>query len=373
MEYRLFNKSGKNVSLLGFGTMRLPTLQDGEIDINTAQKMIDIAYENGVNYYDTAYIYHDGKSEGFIGNALKKYDRNSYFLADKMPLWVCKEKSDVDKIFNEQLNRCGVDYFDFYLVHSLDIEKWNKCLDWNVYEYLDEKRKEGKIKNLGFSFHDQPNVLEEIASSKQWDFAQIQLNYLDWELQDAKTQYEILEKYSIPCIIMEPVRGGSLAKLPAKAENVLKEVNPNDSIASWAIRYCASLPNVLTVLSGMSVEVQVLDNLKTMTDFKKLSDIERDALQNALNIYKATTLIPCTNCKYCIDCPANVNIPEVFRFYNDYKLSDNKHWLKDDLSTLDDRSCDSCISCGICLEKCPQKINIPDLMEEISQLLDTCK
>ena len=373
MEYRTYKKNGNKVSLLGFGAMRLPTLENGEIDEERAQKLIDLAYDSGVNYYDTAYMYHDGKSQSFLGKALKKYDRESFFITNKMPVWMCNTKEDVDRIFNEQLKLCGVEYFDYYLIHSLDSDKWDKCLEWNVYEYLDEKRKQGIIKNLGFSFHHTPDVLERIVNAKQWDFAQIQLNYLDWEYQDAKTQYEILEKNSIPCIVMEPVHGGALAKLPDEAESVLKEVKPENSIASWAIRYCASLPNVLTVLSGMSTEEQVVDNLKTMTNFEKLSDEEQEVLQKALHIYKSTTLIPCTNCKYCIDCPANVNIPEVFRFYNDYKFNGNPQWLLYNLSTLGDRGSENCVGCGACLEKCPQKINIPEQLSKITELSNSLK
>lgn len=373
MEYRKFKKNGKEISLLGFGAMRFPTLQNGEIDEKKAEEMIDIAYKNGVNYFDTAYMYHNGKSQDFLGRVMQKYDRNSFNITNKMPIWMCKDKSDVDKIFCDQLKRCKVDYFDFYLVHSLDMEKWNKCLEWNVYEYLDQKRKDGFIKNLGFSFHDNAPVIETIASARQWDFAQIQLNYLDWDYQNAKLQYEILEKYNIPCIIMEPVRGGALANLPKEAEKLMKDYNSENSIASWAIRYCASLPNVFTVLSGMSDENQVNDNLKTMSDFKKLSSEEYEIIEKALKIYKETTLVPCTNCKYCIDCPAKVNIPKVFRYFNEYKLTNMKGLLIDNLDILAERGSKSCVNCGICLEKCPQKIQIPTLMKEITQTADALR
>lgn len=369
MVNRIFQKTGEKVSLLGFGAMRLPTGEDGKIEPVQAQKMVDLAYENGVNYFDTAYMYHDGESQSFLGQALKKYDRHTYFITNKLPLWMCDSSADMERIFNDQLKRCGVDYFDFYLVHAMDAQRLKRAIEWKTFDFLREKQAEGKIHNIGFSFHDTPDVLEDICKANTWDFAQIQLNYLDWEYQDAKQQYEILCRHHLPCIVMEPVRGGALANLPKEAATLLKAYAPDKSIASWAIKYAASLPNVLTVLSGMSLEEQVLDNLDTMNQFVPLTEEEQDLIQQALAIYKQNTLIPCTKCKYCIDCPVSVNIPEVFRVYNDYKVTGHTEDFKNEMKALADRDGSQCVECGACMEKCPQKIRIPEELQKIHAVL----
>ncbi|MDE6156360.1 MAG: aldo/keto reductase, partial [Eubacterium sp.] len=234
------------ISLLGLGAMRLPckTAIKREanplIDYKKGQELVDLAYENGVNYFDTAYMYHVGKSEKFIGTALKKYPRESYFLADKLPIWMCPKKSDMEKIFKKQLERTGHDYFDFYLLHSLNKENFEKCEEFGAYDFVLEKQKQGKIKNIGFSFHGTIEDLKNIVAAHHWDFAQIQMNYLDWKNQDAKTQYEILTEAGIPVIVMEPVRGGKLAEAAPDIEKMFKNAKPKNSIASWAMGFVAS-------------------------------------------------------------------------------------------------------------------------------------
>ncbi len=357
-------------SLLGLGMMRLPKAKEGseEIDRQKAQEIVDYAYSHGINYFDTAYRYHAGDSEIFVGEALKKYPRESFYLASKMPIWEAKVPEDVEKIFNEQLERCKVDYFDFYLCHSQNKENFAKLQEFHAYEFLSKMKEEGKIRRLGFSFHDTPEVLRQIVETYSWDFAQIQLNYLDWEMQDAKSQYEILTEHGIPVIVMEPVRGGALASLCQRSDEILKEACPDKSIASWAIRYAASLPNVQVVLSGMSNLEQIQDNVATMAEFEPLSEKEREALEQALEEYRKNHLVPCTGCRYCMDCPFGVDIPAVFKAYNRYAIG---KWAEGFLKAYDElgeAGPESCRACGACMRQCPQKIQIPDRMKSIAEL-----
>ena len=316
------------LSRLGLGTMRLPVKgiikreANPIIDYKESQKLVDFAIENGINYFDTAYMYHAGKSEKFIGTALSKYPRESYYLVDKLPIWMCKKPADMKKIFSNQLKRTGTPYFDNYLLHSLDKNNFEKCEKFGAYDFLIEKQKQGLIKNIGFSFHGTIDDLKQIVSAHHWDFAQIQLNYLDWKNQDAKTQYEILTKAGIPVIVMEPVRGGKLADIPKDAEKLFKNIDSDASGTSWAIKFVANLPNVVTILSGMNSIEQLQDNINTLTDFKSLTDSELQACFNAASIMNKKEVIPCTGCDYCADCPKGVKISTVFACYNEYKNGD---------------------------------------------------
>jgi len=372
METRLF-KNKEKISLLGFGTMRLPRISEDKqnIDAKTAQKMTDDAIKNGINYFDTAYPYHNGESETFIGAALEKHDRNCFNLATKMPIWLVRSKNDAEKIFEEQLKRCRVDYFDFYLIHNINETFFGMIEKYQIYDFLKQKQKEGKIRYLGFSFHDNPGLLEKTVSKYEWDFAQIQLNYLDWELQDAKRQYEILTEKKIPVIVMEPVRGGALATLSENAAGILTAAEPAASPASWAIRYAASLPNVLTVLSGMSDMAQLKDNIKTMTDFKPLTDGDRKIIEKAVTAYRESLEIPCTYCRYCMECPSGVHIPKVFAKYNQQRAkgegADTFYFFMEYQLLGEKRQAHQCTECGVCLSKCPQKINIPQELKKIAK------
>ena len=369
MQKRRYKKTEQEVSLLGFGTMRLPVEGDDAKNIlaGEVQKMVDYAIANGVNYFDTAYFYHEGVSENFIGEALKKHPRESFYLADKLPAWMVKEDADVERIFYDQLKKCQVDHFDFYLAHALNEKGFKKFMRHQGYEVLRNLQKEGKIGQLGFSFHDTPAVLEEIVNTYDWDFAQIQLNYLDWEEQDAKRQYEILTQKGLPVIVMEPVRGGTLADVNPAAKKIFEAADPSVSVASWAIRYAASLPNVLTVLSGMTNLSQVEDNVKTIANFTPLSKEEYDVVARALAAQRQPGAIPCTACRYCMDCPEGIDIPGLFALYNQYHAEDEGKPFKEQYAALDEKArASSCITCGKCSTHCPQTIDIPKWMETIA-------
>ena len=369
MQTRFIDQVGQEISLLGFGCMRLPRLNKDtqDIDYSLGQAMVDRAIAAGVNYFDTAYLYHDGLSEPFIGQALKKYPRDSFCLATKMPTWsYIKTPEDVERIFADQLEKCRVDYFDFYLAHCLTKDHFLRFREIGVYEILQKKKQEGKIRRLGFSFHDSPPVLEEIVSAYAWDFGQIQLNYMDWDDIDAKRQYEILRSRNIPVIIMEPVRGGSLAALNEEAVNILKSADPGASLASWALRYAASLPGVITVLSGMSLPDQVEDNLNTFSPLRELSGDERETIARAAAAFRTSGSIACTGCRYCMDCPSGVNIPEIFAVFNRYCSTGNRDGaIKEYRGLKDGEKAHNCTKCNICTEKCPQGLKIPSLMERM--------
>lgn len=370
MERRRFVSIGADISLLGFGAMRFPT-EGGPgtpVDVAAAARLVDRALAGGVNYFDTAYMYHEGTSEAVLGRLLSHHPRNSYYLADKLPIWRAETAQDIDRIFNEQLERCQTDYFDFYLAHALDADHYPKFEALGAYEILKQKKAQGKIRHLGFSFHDIPALLGQILSDHTWDFAQIQLNYLDWTLQDAKAQYEAITAMGLPVVVMEPVRGGALANLSQEAQTILSAAAPGRSAASWAIRFAASLPGVMTVLSGMSNMEQLEDNLSTMSPFAPLSGSDRTVLDGALAAYLAAGTIPCTGCRYCMDCPFGVDIPKHFAMHNQHKLDGRtNHFLNSYDYLGNEHQATRCVRCGACTPLCPQHIAIPDRLEEVVQ------
>lgn len=386
MQKRVFQRGGEQISLLGFGCMRLPRKgkESKDIDYDAAEQMIDYAYQQGVNYFDTAYMYHDGESETFLGKALKKYPRESYYLTDKMPGWMAKDLAGAKRIFAEQLERCQTDYFDFYLCHSVGRSGYKEYFeDAGMYDYLLSEKKAGRIRHLGFSFHGEIHQLEEIIRMHDWDVVQIQLNYLDWEVQDAKRQYEIIQEQGLQCIVMEPVRGGNLAQLPESCVEQMKQRDPRRSVASWAIRYAASFDNVLTVLSGMTAMDQVQDNIETIKEFTPLTDADRAFLYDIAKVYLATGTIPCTGCRYCMDCPAGVNIPGVFKVYNDCaeimvqaaasgEPKAYEKYLEAYAAAMkklpQTEWAQHCVRCKKCTEHCPQGIPIYKKMEELKQI-----
>lgn len=368
MTKRRLGSIAGEVSLLGYGLMRLP-LKDrknqAEIDKEKAQELIDKAMAGGVNYYDTAWVYHQGMSERFAGEALKKYPRESYNLADKMPVWEVKSLDDAKRIFQEQLDRCQAEYFDFYLMHSLNGGAWPNVRDNGALEYARQMKKEGKVKNLGFSFHGDNKDLAVIADFGGWDFAQIQLNYFDWD-DYSREQYEILTSHGIPVVVMEPLKGGELANLQPKTLEMLTNARPNTTAAQWAFEFIASLPNVLTILSGMTYMEHVEENLKTFSPIEPLSDEGKELLVKVKEFMKEEGKIPCTTCRYCTPCPVGVAIPDIFKMYNNYRSSLVKWMSQREYFQLEKGSrADACVECGACLKKCPQKINIPEELKRV--------
>lgn len=363
---------GEKLSRLGMGNMRLPTKdgRNGPIDEEKAQAIIDYVIASGVNYFDTAYMYHGGRSEAFIGKALGKYPRDSYYLADKMPSYPLEEGRTPQEIFEEQLQRCGVSYFDFYLVHNLceDSVPVFTSHEKGVIPYLLEQKKAGRIRHLGVSSHAKPETLKAFLDQYDcFEFVQLQLNYLDWDMQDAKQQYEIVTNYGVPVWVMEPCRGGRLASLTPEADAILKAADPDHSIASWAFRYVMGLPNVGVVLSGMTQMDQAEDNIKTFSAGSLLTDAQQDALQKALSLFRSQVNVPCTGCHYCDGCPMELDIPAVLSLYNRFALNKSP-MIHMDMAELA-HGPSECIGCGACVSKCPQNIEIPKVMSEFTEEL----
>jgi predicted aldo/keto reductase-like oxidoreductase len=343
-------------------------LEEGDesaIDYTKAQEIIDHAYELGVNYYDTAYIYHGGNSELFLSKALSKYPRDSYYLADKYNLHA---KPDYRKQFAEQLERLNTDYIDFYLLHGLQDPNIDFISENDCIPYFESLKAEGKIKYFGFSFHGSPGGFKRLLPMHNWDFVMIQLNYYDWVYGDAKELYEMAAEKNIPIMVMEPLRGGLLASLTEKSEKMLKELEPNRSIASWWMRWIMGLPQITTVLSGMSDINQLKDNIATFTEHKALKENEISVLLEACEIFRPTIAAPCTNCRYCIaDCPKGLDIPRLISIYNDVKL--NQEWRISFLGNLSsEQQPSNCIVCNICVKRCPQDLDIPSYITELVNL-----
>jgi uncharacterized protein len=364
-------KPFKDISLsrLGMGNMRLPTIGEGRsaaVDRAQAQKIIDYAISHGINYFDTAYVYHGGDSEKFLGEALKKYPRSSYYIATK---YMAMGNPDYKAVFEEQLKRLDTDYIDFYLLHGMFDMSIDTYLNGGCIDYFMEQKTAGRIKYFGFSSHASVEALERVAAFREWDFAQIQLNYLDWIAATAKSQYEILTKHNIPIMVMEPVRGGRLASLSPEADSLLKKAQPEWSVASWAFRWIMRLPNVQVILSGMSNMEQITDNVATFDDGKMLTDAQEKQLMDACELFRSSISVPCTACRYCCDtCPQGLDIPKLMEAYNSFKL--NGPMSLGALYALPaGKKPADCIACGVCSEHCPQNIVIPDIMAQLTEAM----
>ena len=367
MKHNFLEKLGVSIPQLGLGCMRLPTDND-TIDYAHAQKIVDYAMKNGVNYFDTAYMYHDGEAQYFLGKALAKYPRASYFLTNKLPIWYCKEPSDMEKIFQDQLQRCRTSYFDFYFMHSMNDEHWKMAKELGLVEFMKQKKNEGSAKAIGFSFHGTLPLLEEMVEAADWDFVQLQLNYLDWDNQNAKAFYEVLEKKGIPCFVMEPVRGGYLATLTPSAQKVFQKAAPERSMVSWAYQWLLSKPNVKVVLTGASSLEQFVENVSLFNTLSPLSEKEAVVIDNAIRELNAIPTVPCTGCRYCMECPAGVDIPAVFAAYN-YRAS--HHTMAQVRKKYEEipagNRADACVSCRVCCDKCPQSIDIPAQLARVKE------
>ena len=366
---------------LGFGLMRLPLINPDDqasIDIERFKAMADRFIERGFTYFDTAYPYHGGKSEEALREAVvKRYPREAFTVTSKMPVWAIKEEADLERIFNEQLERCGVDYFDYYWLHALNRERVATIDSVDGWGFLVRKRDEGKIRHIGFSFHDGSDLLAEILQNHpEMEYVQLQVNYLDWDSPaiESRTCYELCVKHGKPVIVMEPVKGGSLARVPEAVERLFKDYNPDTSPASWAIRYCASLPGVLTVLSGMSNMKQMEDNTGYMLDFQPLNDEEQAILAQATEVIRNSIAIQCTACHYCSEgCPQQIAIPEYFSLYNtlqqfpDQKSNSQLYY---DLVAKNHGKASECLECGQCEAQCPQHIDIIDNLKLVAQTFE---
>ncbi|MDR0947445.1 MAG: aldo/keto reductase [Ruminococcus sp.] len=360
MEYRKIGET--KVSLLGFGCMRFPQGADGEIDLAQTDAMLTKAYEAGVNYFDTAYVYHNQKSEEIAASFLKKFPRDTYYFADKLPCWDASSVEKAKELLQTSLDRLGTDYIDFYLLHALNKDSWKNMKERGIVEWLEGVKASGVIRNYGFSFHDDYDTFIDIVNYRKWDFCQIQINYMDVDEQAGMKGYEECVKLGIPVVVMEPVKGGSLAMFPDDILAPLKAVNPDDSAARWALRWCGTLPGVSVILSGMSSMAQVDDNLETFKEFKPLSDTETKALDEHMANTRSRKFNNCTWCNYCMPCPAGVNIPRIFRLLNNFAMYANKGDVKWNYEheIPDSQKPDKCVNCGKCVSHCPQHIAIPE-------------
>ena len=392
-EIPLFNKSKINMikvlikmvrrnrmlsnSKLGFGLMRLPKDKQGQIKLDEVQRMVDSYMERGFNYFDTAYVY-EGSEEAIRQTLVEKYPRDVYTLADKLPAWKLTCQEDVERIFQESLNRTGVDYFDFYLLHSVEKSHYPTYEKYQCFDFIQEMKKQGKIKYMGFSFHDDADFLDKVLTEHpEIDFVQLQLNYLDWEngVIQSRRNYEVARKHHKPIIVMEPVKGGTLASFSDDIEKIYKDYAPQKSIASWALRYVASLEGVMTILSGMSNAQQMNDNLDTMTHFEKINNEEAKLIKQVTDQVLSYPTIPCTKCRYCTPgCPMHIQIPDLFTAYNSAKMyGENRRYdtYHKDHSTGDYQPAKACIACGQCESVCPQHLEIISLLKEVSEVFDS--
>ncbi len=376
MIYRDFQ--GLKLSALGMGAMRLPVIDgdDSRIDEAAAKEMVGWAMEHGINYYDTAWGYHDGKSETVMGSLLAEYPRESFYLATKFPGYDLSNMDKVEEIFEEQLKKCKVEYFDFYLFHNVCEMNIDAYLDRShgIYEYLMKQKEAGRIRHLGFSAHGSREVIERFleAYGKDMEFCQLQINYLDWNFQDAKGKVELLKQHNIPVWVMEPLRGGRLASLAETEEAKLKTLRPDETVPAWAFRFLQSIPEVTMILSGMSNLEQLKQNIRTFEKDSPLNDQEMETLLTIADGMVKKKSLPCTACHYCVShCPQELNIPELLSLYNEHCFTEGGFIAPMALAAYPQEKLPSaCIGCRSCEAVCPQQIKISEAMSDFAEKLN---
>lgn len=370
------NYLGCTIPKLGFGLMRLPQ-KDGIIDVEQVKKMADHFMSKGFTYFDTAYVYGGGASELAAKEAIvSRFPRESFQLADKLPVIDIKKEEDMEAFVQTSLERTGAGYFDFYLLHSLNASKVEICDKFNAWDYMLKLKERGIAKHVGFSFHDSAEVLDRILTDHpEMEFVQLQINYADWDSANVQSRacYEVARKHNKPVLIMEPVKGGSLATMTPDIQAKFKAANPDVSVSSWAVRFAASLDGIITVLSGMSDLQQMEDNTSYMEHFRPLNDSERTTIDEVVKILNSIPTIPCTACRYCVDgCPMQINIPAIFSAYNTYLVYGNLQGAKNSYKNAikDHGMASSCVHCLQCEAQCPQKINITERLKEVAKVLE---
>lgn len=374
-----------NSKKLGFGLMRLPLADANDmtkIDYETFSKMADCYMEAGFNYFDTAVPYHGGKNSeiAFRECVAKRYPRKAYTITDKLSFFIVQKAEELEDFFAGQLESCGVEYFDYYLLHSMNKDYLELAEKIDAFDFVQKKKAEGKIKHIGFSFHDKAEVLDEfLTRHPEMEYVQLQLNYADWENFDVQSRacYETAVRHGKQILVMEPIKGGLLVNIPDEAKTVLKEAEPDMSIASWAIRFVASLPNVAMVLSGMSDMEQMKDNLSYMSDFKPLTESEKQIIDRVTEIILSKEKIACTCCRYCVDgCPQKIAIPDYFKLMNDISKFGDEYTPKAKQSydyttgVLGKGKASACVKCGQCEAHCPQHLPIIKFLEDTVAALE---
>jgi len=365
---------------LGFGFMRLPLLDREDhtsVDMETVNGLVDAFLARGFTYFDSALVYHGGKSEVFLRQALvERHPRDAFQLATKLPPRLLKSEADNADIFDEQLGKCGVEFFDYYLLHNLGVSAYRQALEFNTFDFVRRMKAEGRIRQLGMSFHDTPELLDEIlaAHHRDLDFVQLQINYIDWDNPGIQSRrcHEVARRYGMPIIVMEPCKGGNLVNVPEKAAALMKGHAPDASIPSWAIRYAASREGVFMVLSGMNTMEQVLDNTGYMADFRPLDAAENAVIEQVIGLINADTAVACTNCRYCVEhCPNDIPIPDYFALYNSSRQSAPEHMSSQfvyylNLAARHGKASD-CIACRACEDACPQHLEISELLKDVAE------